>query len=149
MFIYLAMLGLSCGIWDLHCVMWNLLLQLTDSSYDMQAQQLGVWALKHVASPAVATGLVAPWHVRSQFLNQGLNSCPLHCRWSLNHWATREAPDIVVEFYCVLPDVLPDNQSISNRQVLKSQLRQWIYLCLLHFYQFVLHTVCPFIGSFT
>ena len=30
-FIYLAVLGLSFGIWDLHCVMWNLLLQLTDS----------------------------------------------------------------------------------------------------------------------
>ena len=28
--------------------------------------------------------------------------------------------DVIVEFYCVLPDFLPDDLCISNRQVLKS-----------------------------
>ena len=30
-FIYLAVLGLSCSTWDVHCVMWELSWQHTDS----------------------------------------------------------------------------------------------------------------------
>ena len=57
-FIYLAVSGLSCGMQDLHCIMWNLLLQLSDSLVVMcRLSSRGVWALKHVASVLTAHGL--------------------------------------------------------------------------------------------
>ena len=57
-FVYLAVSGLSCGMQDLHCLMWNLLLQLTDSLVVMcRLSSWGVWALKHVASVVTAHGL--------------------------------------------------------------------------------------------
>ena len=26
----------------------------------------------------------------------GINQCPLHCRWTLNHWTAREAPPLYI-----------------------------------------------------
>ena len=43
LFIYLAVLGLSCGMWDLPCVMRDLSLQHTDSLAVAHGLQ-GVWA---------------------------------------------------------------------------------------------------------
>ena len=64
--IYLAVLCLSCSMRDLHCILWNLLLQLTDSLVvRCRLSSWGLQALKHVASAGVAMGLVAPWHVGS------------------------------------------------------------------------------------
>ena len=57
---YLPELGLSCSTWGLCCFMWNLSLGHTDS--------------------LVVVGLVAPWHVGSQFPNQGQNLHPQHCK---------------------------------------------------------------------
>ena len=43
LFIYLAVLGLGCGMWDLPCVMRDLSLQHTDSLAVVHGLQ-GVWA---------------------------------------------------------------------------------------------------------
>ena len=48
---YLTPSGLSCGLQDLHCVMWDLLLWLVDSLI--------------VACGLQSVSLVAPWHVGS------------------------------------------------------------------------------------
>ena len=53
-FIYLASSGLSCSIWHLLCILWD----------------LSLWC----------TGLVTQWHVGSLFPDQALNLCPLHCK---------------------------------------------------------------------
>ena len=37
-------------------------------------------------------GLVALWHVGSEFPDQGSNPHPFIGRWILNHWTTREVP---------------------------------------------------------
>ena len=56
MSIYLVVLGLSCGMWDLHCAMQDLFVAL---------------------EPA---GSVVLRHVGSTFPSQGSNPCPLHCK---------------------------------------------------------------------
>ena len=46
LFVCLAVLALSCGTWDLCCIMWDLLLQHMLSSCDTQSQELrGMWDL--------------------------------------------------------------------------------------------------------
>ena len=54
MFVCLAALGLSCVVWDVS--LW-----FSDC----------LWFCVRV---------IAPWHVGSLFLHQGLNPCPLHCK---------------------------------------------------------------------
>ena len=104
--IYLAELDLSCGIWDLHCIM---------QEYLCSSQILQLW---HESSVVVAYGICSiweivedreGWHMQSwgceesdttQLLNnknlgfqspdQGLNLCPLDARPILNHQTTRE-----------------------------------------------------------
>ena len=41
--------------------------------------------------PAVVHLLSCP-EARGVFLDQGSSRCPLHCKESLNHWTTQEAP---------------------------------------------------------
>ena len=40
-------------------------------------------------------GVQAPWHVRSQFQEQGLNRVPCIGRCILNHWTTRKIPALM------------------------------------------------------
>ena len=56
LFIYLAVLGLSCGMWDLHYVMQDLSLQHTSSLVEHELISCSIWAPEHM-------GLVAPWQV--------------------------------------------------------------------------------------
>ena len=58
LFIYLTALGLSCNTWDLACRIFP----------------CGVWAFPYLWY----TGLVVPWHMGSQFPDQGSNTSPLH-----------------------------------------------------------------------
>ena len=113
LFIYLAASGLSCGMRDLCCGMWDLSLWCKGSSLQRTGLSLVVvpWALAlwlWRAGSVVAvcglsscgvwaqqlqsTGLVAPRHVESQFPDQGLNPCPCIGKWILKHWTTREDP---------------------------------------------------------
>ena len=42
--------------------------------------------------PGKSTGVSCHFLLQGLFLIQGLDLCPLHCRWVLYHWASREAP---------------------------------------------------------
>ena len=44
-------------------------------------------------------GLVVPWHVGSQFPNQGFNHITCIGRQILNHWTTREVPPIETSIF--------------------------------------------------
>ena len=51
-------------------------------------------ALEPMGSVVAAYGFSCP--ACGIFLDQGLNSCPLIGRWILNHWTTREVPQVCV-----------------------------------------------------
>ena len=72
---------------------WFLLLQCTGSR-GCGAQEL------------LRTGLVAPQHEGS-FWPRDLTCVPCFCRWILNHWTTKEAPNLVFKklFGCNLQHV--------------------------------------------
>ena len=76
-FVSLAVLGLSCGIWDLHYVMWD----------------LSLWWLRLLfavsgLSRSEACGILVPW--------PGVDWTCICCiaRWILNHWTMREVSQI-------------------------------------------------------
>ena len=54
--------------------------------------------------PFFGGGCHTMWYMGSQFSEQGSNPCPLQWRHSLNHWATREVPQLL--FFLKLPYVL-------------------------------------------
>ena len=102
-FNYLKFLGctgsllLHAGFLKLWCMglswRWFLLLQCA-SSRGCGAQEL------------LRTGLVAPQHEGS-FWPRDLTCVPCFCRWILNHWTTKEAPNLVFKklFGCNLQHV--------------------------------------------
>ena len=67
LFMYLAVLGLSCAMQDL--LLWH-------------AQALYLWLV----------GSVALWHVASQFPDQVSSLTPMLGRRILIHWTTRKIP---------------------------------------------------------
>ena len=79
--IYLAALGLSCGTWDLHCVLEDLPLQCTDSLVVMhRLSSCGTQPLL----------LHGTWDLSSQARDQ--TCVPCIARQIINHWPTREVP---------------------------------------------------------
>ena len=94
LFIYLAALGLSCGTWGRHCVMWDLL--------------VGVHGLSHCGTrtPGYPGSVVVPcglWHMGSSSTRD--QTCvPCVGGQILNHWTTRDVP---VTHGCLQSALLP------------------------------------------
>ena len=79
--IYLAALGLSCGTWDLHCILEDLSLQCTDSLVVMhRLSSCGTQPLL----------LHGTWDLSSQTRDRTCDPCI--ARQIINHWPTREVP---------------------------------------------------------
>ena len=66
----------------------------------------GAQALGRTGSIVVAHGLSCRM-AYGIFLDQGSNVCPLHWRWILKHWATREIHSITTFNRCFQPLSLP------------------------------------------
>ena len=94
-FIYLADSGLSCGRWNLHCIMWNLSF-FSCSHAHTGLSSCGAWSLEHAGSVvglcglicsirSEAGGILVPWsEIRTHV--------PCIRRQILNRWTTKEVP---------------------------------------------------------
>ena len=69
--------SLSCGTWNLHCIMQDLFVAVPDSL---------------VVVCGLCAGLAAPWHVDNSSLTRDQTHVPCIARQILNHWTTREVP---------------------------------------------------------
>ena len=104
----LSLVGASGGYSSLRCTGFSLQWLLFSCC--------GARALGARASVVVARGLHLLWRAGSVvvacslscsaacgiFLDQGSNTCPLHCRWILNHCATREVPRNILRLHNIL-----------------------------------------------
>lgn len=59
--------------------------------HELLTAMISLVALRHVSSVVVVCWLSCP-KACGTFLDQGSDTCPLHCQQVLNHWAPKESP---------------------------------------------------------
>ena len=88
------------------------------------------------------TGLVAPWHVGSSRTKDGTH-VPCIGNWFLNHWTTREVPNV---YSCLLCHSLGDHRSmdLSLDLLLLFFFNLWIFYPIPSYFLFVCLLLCQY-----